>query len=151
MADEALLKLAIRALGDPDALPVLGDLILESGWDDQRAWSLITRAEPYKVDPLYEGYIQKRWRTEAVSRPTPKLARSVVAVLLFGDWPTRWPLAVENARESRVDRERFWNTPAGAFARLQEQVRRLQDLQSMGAITDEQVRQYINEELRRLG
>lgn len=77
MSDDLILQLALRAMHDEDALPVMLDAIEETGWD----------ATPAKW--LWEDNRDLTW-TESPARTWP---RSVAAVLLFADWPTSWPLA----------------------------------------------------------
>lgn len=75
-----LLPLALQAVDDPDALPVLGDAVIESGWDDEAQYPL----EPYAlIAPRLLG---------SPDQPTREWAWAIVAVLLFKDWQTTpWP------------------------------------------------------------
>ncbi len=63
---EHIATFALRALDDPDALPVLGDMVLESGW-----------VEPW---PLAR-------RKPNAGRPTRHWALRIVAYAMFGSWP----------------------------------------------------------------
>lgn len=74
---------AFRALEDPSALPVLGDVVLECGWSDARVDALC---------PPKDGI-------EHAAAPTDAWARAIAAVHLFGDWDNTpaYPWAVVRA------------------------------------------------------
>lgn len=74
MTKEQLCALALQAIEDADARVVLDDFLQESTWWGDNFHHIM------KVD----GY---RWREHGAT------ASCVAAVLLFGDWPTRWELA----------------------------------------------------------
>lgn len=76
MTDELLIQIALRAMQDDDALPVLQDAILESGYTDFNVANLSVKL----------GYLV----TEAIAN---NYASAVAAFLLFSGWPTSWPLA----------------------------------------------------------
>ncbi|HET9045076.1 MAG TPA: hypothetical protein VFN70_18100 [Burkholderiales bacterium] len=97
-----LLALALRAIDDADALPVLGDAIQEAAWFDKRVGQLMrpcpqssrrrARAFERRDRELWFAGLPgnfARW----TAKPGRAFARAVAAVLLFGDWQTwRWPL-----------------------------------------------------------
>ena len=94
MTDEALLKLALQALKDTEARAVLGDALEEAGWNDRRAVVLAFEGEPAKGT----GY---HFRAEALAKFGAGV-RAIVAALMFGVWPSRWPLAEDNARHVEI-------------------------------------------------
>jgi hypothetical protein len=83
---DLILKLALQAMHDEDALPVLADAIEDADWhprdrvhlsmDPGLAVALITVDSQPDGWPLYEHHV-----------------RAIAALLLFGRWPTSWPLA----------------------------------------------------------
>ena len=77
MSDDLILQLALQAMHDEDALPVMLDAIEETGWD----------ATPAKW--LWEDNRALIWVELTVS----SWPRAVAAVLLFAGWPASWPLA----------------------------------------------------------
>lgn len=89
MTPEALGALAFQALEDPDAGVVLGDAIELSGWDDRRAAELV--GIPDVRTDNGRTYV---FRTSALALFVEG-RRAIAAVLVFGAWPTRWPLAAE--------------------------------------------------------
>jgi hypothetical protein len=90
MNRDELCRLALAAIDDADARPVLSDALEETGWWDERVEGA--------VEPKFNRRV---WTTATLSwvmvergdRPNLYLASAVAAVLLFGDWPTSWPLA----------------------------------------------------------
>lgn len=103
-----ILPLAILALDDPRALPVLGDAILEAGWFDKRVMQLMLPLKPVgRTASPAQRERARRLRAEFragypeaflafASQETTGLtrqrwARAVAAVLLFGGWSKkRW-------------------------------------------------------------
>lgn len=109
MTGSSLLPLALLAIDDASALPVLGDAILESGWFDKRVMQMMLPLKPIgrTVSPTQRQRARrlrgefKRGYPDAfrafVTQETTGLtrqrwARAVAAVLLFGTWSKkRWP------------------------------------------------------------
>lgn len=75
MTIEQLCALALAAIDDADARVVLADGMLEIETPERQR--IMTR-----MVPMWMG-----WDL------SPSWASAIAAVLLFGDWPTRWPLA----------------------------------------------------------
>ncbi len=105
--DSRLFDLVTQALAEPEALPVLGDYVLESGWFDARVLQVMWPITKYPRN----GYRTKKIRDRAkvdreahkagypmmfhgiAAKPTTAWARGILAVLLFGTWKQRpWPL-----------------------------------------------------------
>jgi hypothetical protein len=76
---DLILKLALQAMTDDDAFPVLQDAIVELGQPGYAVADLSVTL----------GYLV----TENIAN---NYASAVAATLLFRDWPTSWPLAQEN-------------------------------------------------------
>ena len=111
MSDELLIKLAFQAMVDDDALPVLQDAIVESGYTDFNVANLSAKL----------GYLV----TENIAN---NYASAVAAFMLFSCWPTRWPLAYRCwVNDVYLDYQS--NTPA---TRL-EQIQRLYEMQYIDA------------------
>lgn len=79
--EERVLGLALLAMTDDDAIGPLQDAILEDDFAPSYAVSTFPRPMPLA---FYDVHAKRRW-----------VARTIAAVLLFEDWPTQWPLAVE--------------------------------------------------------
>lgn len=127
MVAEALLKLALQAQADPSAAPVLADLVLESGWYDDRVMALCIGVPLDDDPPIHLRTPQARtaWKakrlrswTHAVEQWSlyigsgrADVARAILSVLLFGEWlPARqrrddcrspWLLCWRNATSER--------------------------------------------------
>lgn len=96
-----LLALAIQAADpeQPEAKPVLGDAVLESGWWDRRVTVLVLegpRGEfcnaPGMTLADTTNFQNEVWCERVRSRaakPSRKWCRAVLAFLLFRDWDTK--------------------------------------------------------------
>lgn len=112
MTTEQLCALALAAIDDADARIVLADAIEESGW-----WHPVL-TEPrdpttgLRMGMRMVGQIPWQDREEfigAIQMSALGLGtrcRAIAAVLLFGSWPTSWPLA-EMCRPMRERAERL--------------------------------------------
>lgn len=92
-----LLMIALQAVDDHASLPVLGDLVQELDWFDDRVVPLIWATHPrdYRT-PAERDHerVHKAGRATAMrdgfmayrARPTKAWAKAIAAVLLFGDW-----------------------------------------------------------------
>jgi len=74
--DELLLQIALRAMADREALPVLQDAILESGYTDFNVANLAVKLGNASTESVADNY-----------------GAAVAAYMLFIGWPTSWPLA----------------------------------------------------------
>jgi hypothetical protein len=108
MNRETLLQLALQAIDDADARVVLGDALLVSEWDDSLVWE----THWYLTDPC-PAHGPRLWSDADVTEDTISdggihhrrdHAKAVAAALLFGNWPTSWPLAEANATAVQVSR-----------------------------------------------
>jgi hypothetical protein len=110
-----LLALAIQAADPehPEAKPVLGDAVLESGWWDGRVTALFLRGlhAPCTVAGAQLGIgpedvggeNPEDWVGARAAKPSRKWCRAVLAVLLFGDWDTEmWPGVVSSVDEDEA-------------------------------------------------
>lgn len=88
-----LVALAVQAQDDTDALQVLGDAILESGWWDVRVQHLCVDFDRRGKSLRKSGRRNMRWFQRNASEPTREWARAVLAVLLCEGWQdTTWPV-----------------------------------------------------------
>ena len=107
MNADDLLRLALRAVDDRAARPVLGDVVLESGWSDPRVMSLLQPQQwLFSGMHVFSGdaprhRVRTHLRAANLSRknarnPTARWCRAVAAVLLFGGWTLqRWAIAYD--------------------------------------------------------
>lgn len=95
-----LLPLALQAIEDEDAVPVLADYIIETGWwDDRLSEPRNEQGHYYRLKMRGEPDIPPQDREEflgAVAQGACSLrsrCKPIVAVLMFGRWPlTPWEL-----------------------------------------------------------
>lgn len=93
MIPDLVRALAFDACVDADALPVLGDAVLEAlstGWYDRHvAWLLAPGIRATRE--------RKRVIRICAENMRPELPRAVLAVALFGEWSTaRWALIAQH-------------------------------------------------------
>lgn len=90
---DRILALALRAMSDPEALPVLGDLIIETRWTDPRVANLMSSGKPYAKLSKAE----RRHFFGFSAAPTVGFAAAVAAVLMCRRWwKSRW-IGVESS------------------------------------------------------
>jgi hypothetical protein len=86
--------LAFQCEEDPDALKVLGDLILETNWNDLELTCILTRhriPSPELIER--DGFLKTVAHAEV---PTKEWARCVAGLFFFSGWPVAlsgWPVA----------------------------------------------------------
>lgn len=108
MTKDQLCALALAAIDDETARVVLDDAMLESAWWDERFWTAAGWPWAASIWPGQEAFMSNAaWLTGMGQR-------AVAAVLLFGDWPTSWPLAsgcvrVETDAELRARLLGYWS------------------------------------------
>ncbi len=93
--------LAFLALHDDDAIPVLGDAVLEAGWYDDRVMELWDLGYLSPYTPSYAHEIRRRRLFDRCTTGQhvirSKLRRwvwAIAAVAIFGEWSTsRWPIS----------------------------------------------------------
>lgn len=87
----AFVDLAVQAIEDPDARVILGDLIMENGWSDERVASLVYQGgrqwHGSAIDREVTGSVD--WFAANAAQITPTFARAVASVLLFKEWSTK--------------------------------------------------------------
>ena len=105
---DALLEMAIRCQTEPDAIPVLGDMLIEAGRDQGplRTWAMALLLGVPLDGEIPESILLKGERARATVREqrkaslavaesywpqysascSPTWARAILAVLLFGSW-----------------------------------------------------------------
>jgi hypothetical protein len=87
-------ELAFQCEEDPDALKVLGDLILETNWHDLELTCILTRhriPSPELIER--DGFLKTVAHAEV---PTKEWARCVAGLFFFSGWPfalSGWPVA----------------------------------------------------------
>ncbi len=100
---EMIRQLALQALEDDEALPVLGDAVLEAGWFDRRVMQTMMPAAKRRPKGMYRSKYaleKEKWKEgfplffqAYASKPTRPWARAILAVFLFGRWRVHgWPL-----------------------------------------------------------
>lgn len=88
---ELVARLALQAIDDETALPVLGDAVQEARWSDRRVIDLMYRGRA-RENETAATVIRSMWREQFAhfsAHPTPEWARAVAAVGLFGRWSKR--------------------------------------------------------------
>jgi hypothetical protein len=108
---DLILQLALEAAEDPDALPVLGDAILEAELADvdlaERVFSVVTRARERGAVwvMVKERDNAAEYFRQNASTPTPTFAKALAAVLLCRDWQTKPWRYSPDAFEGRLSGE----------------------------------------------
>ncbi len=88
-----LLALALDAIDDPEGVVVLADEVRERAWFDHRAARLLISREGLGLAYFDGGLdLERKWFEEMIFF-WDRLPHAIAATLLFGDWPTAWPLA----------------------------------------------------------
>lgn len=142
-APPTLLPLALQAIDDPDARVVLADALLESGWWDERVWTVL-----YGPHLSLVGINAESLRRTWITLSSDRLPLAVAAVLLFGDWQTtRWS-GVPWVPGPELGLTGWWRAPFGArrpltLAELRAEVGRLSCLTAAGQI--DEIRQLVDD------
>jgi hypothetical protein len=94
MTDEALLRLALQAVHDRTAQPVLGDAVLEAGWYDERVMCAVI-GDRYSTS--WQKTTPQRLRNlffKRAAKPDRRWCRYVAGFMWLGHWsgPEGWPL-----------------------------------------------------------
>jgi hypothetical protein len=97
MSDDTILSLALQAIDDADAQEVLVDALLERGPNVDVEESFATIPPSVRVTVDGSSFELDLTRELAKGSSQGVSARALAAVLLFRNWPTRWPLAEANA------------------------------------------------------
>jgi hypothetical protein len=106
---QRLLSFALDAVADPSALPVLGDVLLEMGFDDFHIKEHVLRLVYQKQWPA-ERLLSSKYFEANAATPTPTFAKALAAALLFEEWGTKhWPVP-------STDFEVEWRSPIGGFS-----------------------------------
>lgn len=92
MTKDQLCALALAAIDDAETRQVLADAIEETGWWDERAegtdWIKSGGGSTRIWSTADGGWVMVRRGDRGLF-----FSRAIAAVLLFGGWPTSWPLA----------------------------------------------------------
>jgi hypothetical protein len=108
MNADDLLPLALRAIDDPDARLVLADVLLETGWWDERLTRPGFRWESPNGLPEGVHFFPDKDRGMTKGTMSATRARGIATVLLFGGWSdTMWPV-VERAKRPLSALAQLW-------------------------------------------
>jgi len=121
--------LALQAIDDTEARVVLADSVIETGFQSDAAEELCS------IRPVQVDGVVYRFRPEAMAGFALG-CRAIAAVLLFGDWPTAWPLAAACHEIEWPPSEQWerWGSPVRFALRL-DGGRRMLDCAVVGART----------------
>lgn len=97
MTHEQLFLLALAAIDEADARPVLADAIEQVSWDTCEHGALVLAVLHDTWPPTHEaGWDAREWFAMGArlgdTTTGDRFRRAIAAVMLLGEWPEAWPL-----------------------------------------------------------